>query len=260
MQGLLILDTFLITILVWYCFKQMIEKSEQRMVIENLTLYNNTLTKMYDGIRSFKHDFVNFIQALEGYIKCNDMNGVKTMADSIYTECKSVCNMEMLNPQIINNPAVYNLLAHKFELANCQSITMSIEVNCDILTLSIDTYKLCRILGILIDNAIEAVKECTDKIIHVRFMKENDIKMIVVENSYLPKNIDLNRMFEKGYTTKTNNHGHGLGLWKVKDIVENTHNLEMNTIQGELFVQELKIKDIDKKLAFSFRTDKILLK
>ncbi|MBQ9314537.1 MAG: GHKL domain-containing protein [Clostridia bacterium] len=257
---MLVLETFVSAVLFLLCLKQLIEKARQKIIIENLNFYNETLIKMYDGIRSLKHDFVNFVQALDGYIKCNDIDGVKSLIDSIYTECKSICNMETLNPEIINNPGVYNLLVNKYRLACDKNIIMNVEVNCDLSNLDISIYNLCRILGILLDNAIEAVKECKEKIINVRFIKELDFNIVIVENSYQKDKIDIDKIFEKGYSTKTKNDTHGLGLWKVKDIVDHANNLEIITHMGTLFCQELKIKETNRNFDFLLHNDKILLK
>ncbi len=32
---------------------------------------------MYDSIRGFRHDFANFVQALNGYVETNDIIGIK---------------------------------------------------------------------------------------------------------------------------------------------------------------------------------------
>ena len=65
---------------------------------------------MYDRIRCFKHDFSNFVQALDGYVKTEDMNGIKSMTTSVLKECKSVNTMGILNQKTINNQAIYSII------------------------------------------------------------------------------------------------------------------------------------------------------
>lgn len=257
---LFVFMTSIVFVLFILWIKQVLDNRRQRLMIENLNLYNKTLLNMYDGIRSIKHDFINFVQALNGYIECNDMNGVRTMANSMYHECKMVCNMEELNPHVIDNPAVYSLIVNKYQLACSQNIIMNIEITCSLQKMKIDTCQFCRILGILIDNAIEATKECKRKLINVRMLKEADTRFLIVENTYQNQELDLSKIYEKGYTTKTDSLDHGIGLWKVKDIIDNTNNLEIKTSKNDLFRQELKIKEDNKNLFFSFNGDKILLK
>ena len=253
--NLFILETTISIVLFITCLRLIFVKHRQKLTIENLNLYNKTLSNMYDGIRSMKHDFINFIQCLKGYTLCDDMCGVKEMVDSVYNESRDICNMETINPKIINNPAIYNLLINKYQDAHTNSVLMNVEVEIDFQEINLDTYTLCRILGILIDNAIDAAKECDKKIIFVRFIQEKDYKKIIVENSY--NEVDLNMIFKKGYSTKYD--GHGLGLWKVRKIVDSNNKLDLKTYKSNLFIQELTIKDVTKSFLFSEKGEKIIL-
>ena len=45
--------------------------------LENAESYNNTLRILHDNVREFKHDFDNIVTTIGGYIKTNDMEGLK---------------------------------------------------------------------------------------------------------------------------------------------------------------------------------------
>lgn len=215
----------------------------QSLRIETLELDNEMLSKKDDSIRSFKHDFFNFVQALDGYSQNNDIDSIKEMNRSILGECEEINNIEILNPKAINNHGVYNILIKKYCLAKKENITMSFEILTDISKSKISNYHLCRILSILLDNAIEAAKECDEKIINVKFVKESKAnrELIVIENSYKKLDIDLDKIFEKGFSTKVNSTDHGLGLWNVRKILTKTKNLNLFTKQEKLFSQQLEI-------------------
>lgn len=106
-------------------------------------------------------------------------------------------------------------------------------------------YEFTRILGILLDNAIEAASICNSKNIQIDFhdIKPQHYQVLKIKNTYLSNSIDVHKIFEKGYTTKTNDkHCHGLGLWQVDKIINKHTNIELNTLTDETyFVQELKI-------------------
>ena len=86
------------------------------------------------------------------------------------------------------------------------NITMNVEIMINFQELNISTYELCRILGILLDNAIEATKQCEEKIINIKFIKDFKVnrKLIIIENSfnqseiiekrYLLLKVDLNSL------------------------------------------------------------------
>lgn len=121
---------------------------------------------------------------------------------------------------------------------------MNIEVMIDLKEIKISAYEFCRILGILLDNAIEAAKECEEKVINVRFIKDFKVnrELVIIENSYKKVDLDIEKIFEKGYSTKKEKKdNHGLGLWTVRKILNQTDNLSLFTKAGELFSQQLEI-------------------
>ena len=78
------------------------------------------------------------------------------MNNEVLSECKEINNLGILDPEIINNPAVYSIITNKYYKAQEENIRMNMEIMLDFNDLNISTYELCRILGILLDNAIEA--------------------------------------------------------------------------------------------------------
>lgn len=214
--------------------------------LEEERLYNKTLIILYDNIRGFKHDFNNIVQAIGGYISTDNMEGLKDYYSDLLTDCKKVNNLAVLNPELINNPAVYSLLTSKYHTAAELGITMNFDIFIDLKTLNIKTYDLTRILGILLDNAIEACNKCDEKDIYITIRKDNKVsrQLFVIENTYSNKNVDTDRIFEKGYTSKIEDDGknHGLGLWEVRQILNKNNNLNLFTTKSNrLFKQQLEI-------------------
>ncbi len=67
-----------------------------------------------------------------------------------------------------------------------------------------------------------------------------NIIMVKFSNNYIG-NIDTNKIFDNGYTTKGRGHGYGLSL--VRDIVKNNTILENKTeISKNIFSQIIIIK------------------
>lgn len=219
--------------------------------LEEQKMYNKTLSTLHDNIRGFKHDFNNIIQAIGGYISVGNMDGLKSYYKDLLEECQLNNNLAVLNPELINNPAIYSLLTDKYYKAEKYKIKLSLEIMADLSNLNIKTYEFTRILGILLDNAIEAASQCDEKIVNVIFRndKNRNKTLIIVQNSYINKGINIDRIFEKGYTSREDNvedskseGNHGLGLWEVRKYLARNSNLDLYTTKTkELFTQQFEI-------------------
>lgn len=195
---------------------------------------------MYDETRAFKHDFHNIIQAIGGYIWTSDLDGLKKYYKEVSKDCHNTNNLSKLNPTVINNPAIYNILADKYYIASNNNIQFNLDVMLDLNNLNMKIYELTRILGILLDNAIEASKECTEKNINISFKQDKYKQILIIENTYNDKQLSIEKIFEKDYTTKPNNTG--LGLWEVRKILNKNSNLNLHTSKNnDYFSQQLEI-------------------
>jgi two-component system sensor histidine kinase AgrC len=213
--------------------------------LEEEKLYNKTLTILYDNIRGFKHDFNNIVQAIGGYISTKNMKGLEEYYSQLLDDCQKVNNLTILSPEIINNPAIYSLLTSKYHRADEIGVHISLEVFLDLNTINMKIYELTRILGILIDNSIEAASNCEEKTVNIVIRKDSksNRQLFVIENTYLSKDINIDKIFEKGYTSKeSETKGHGLGLWEVRKVLKKNNNLNLHTTKDDkYFKQQLEI-------------------
>lgn len=210
--------------------------------LEEAQLYNKSLKILHDNVRAFKHDFSNIVQAIGGYIGTNDMEGLKTYYSQLLDDCQKVNNLYTLSPDVINNPAIYSLLTSKYHKADELGIKINLEVFLNLNELNMKIYEFTRALGILMDNAIEAASECDEKIINVEIRKDFKVnrQLLIIENTYKEKDIDLDKIYEKGYSSKPNNTG--LGLWEVRQIMKKNNNLNLYTTKNDKFFnQQLEI-------------------
>ncbi len=203
-------------------------------------LYNKTLTVLHDNLRGFKHDFDNIVQSIGGYISLNDMEGLKKYYSHLFEDCKQSNNLNILNPQIINNPSIYSLLTQKYFIATEKGIKMNVEVFTDLSNINFNIYELSRILGILLDNAIEAAQYTDEKLIEVELRSNTKKQFFVITNSCKDDNISTTKIFEKGYSTKE--HNTGIGLWNVHNILAKNENADLfTTVKNHKFMQQLEI-------------------
>lgn len=225
-----------------YSLSRVIKLSITTQKLQNAEEYNKTLTILHDSVRGFKHDFDNIVTTIGGYVKTNDMEGLKKYYVQLEDDCQKVNNLYVLNPKLINNPGVYSLLTTKYHEAEEKGIKMNMSLLLDLSDLHMKIYEFTRILGILLDNAIDASSECDEKSINIIFRDDskNHRQLVIVENTYKDKNVDTEKIFNKGYSGKENHTG--LGLWEVRKIVEKSKNLNLYTNKTDkYFSQQIEI-------------------
>lgn len=176
---------------------------------------------------------------LVGYIASNDMKGLNTYYSQLLVDCDKVNNLYTLSPDVINNPAIYSLLTSKYHKADELGIKIHLEVFLNLNDLNMKIYEFTRAFGILMDNAIEAANECDDnKVINVEIRKDFKVnrQVLIIENTYKEKDVDLDKIYEKGYSSKPNNTG--LGLWEVRQIMKKNTNLNLYTSKNDSFFNQ----------------------
>ncbi len=101
-------------------------------------------------------------------------------------------------------------------------------------------YKVCKILGILLDNAIEASTETKEKHLMIDVYGDDEYLNIYIENTFKGK-IDINKINNRGVSSK--GKGRGLGLDIVNKTLKSTELLSLEqSVDGNKFISKLKIK------------------
>ena len=74
----------------------------------------------------------------------------------------------------------------KYKNANSKEVEIKLEFFFDFEKLKMPIYEFSRILGILLDNAIEAAKETKPKQVNIFFRdsSRNNTQIITIENTY----------------------------------------------------------------------------
>ncbi len=212
--------------------------------LENTQSELHTFKILHEQVKSFKHDFSNMVNCIGGYIVNEDISGLKRYYNELLEECNKTNNLYALSPEVINHPAIYNLLATKYYEADKKDVQVNLHVILDLNEIEkfMKIYDFTRILGILLDNAIEAAEVCDKKIINVTFRKDliNDMILVIIQNTYMNKDVDTEIIFQKGESSKENHSG--LGLWKVREILMHYNNLNLFTTKNnKFFTQQFEI-------------------
>jgi len=214
--------------------------------LEQQKKYILALEKNNNEIRKFKHDFNNIILGLDGYINNDDFNKEKLKKYFNSTIMNFNNNIELNNIVIaklnsIKVSSLKSLITNKVLVAQNNNIDVDINVEGEITDFYTDEMQLSRILGILLDNAIEASFEVPDdKKIEMNIIQIDKTTDIQISNTFNNTGTPIADFNKEGFSTKGTNRG--LGLSSAHEIA-NKLNMLLNTeIDGNTFIQNLSIE------------------
>lgn len=129
----------------------------------SLGKYNNSLKKANEDIRTFRHDFNNIMQAVGGYIKLDDFEGLKIYYNDLIAECDSLKTVATITPNTVNDCKMYNIIMEKSEIAKKMNIAFEFISLIDFCGLENLNSNIEEIIKELLDIAIKMAKNSVKK-------------------------------------------------------------------------------------------------
>ncbi|AKA69279.1 sensor histidine kinase-like protein [Clostridium scatologenes] len=234
---------FGITLAFIYLSKRHEEILFRQLELEKLTEYTNNIEVLNEDIRAFKHDFVNILSCIRGYLDTDNFGGLKSFFLDKILPLNNNLNKHSLRLNLLSNiktPEIKGLISSKVLKAKSEGIDIFIDISDPIEDIKMDTIDLCRILGILLDNAIEAAVLCTNPILKLGIIKKQRSISFIVINSFEGETPKIHEIYVRGFSTKGT--GRGIGLANLKSILSNYYNTILDTsIEDNLFIQNIEI-------------------
>ncbi|MGF0031484.1 sensor histidine kinase [Bariatricus sp. SGI.154] len=195
-----------------YCWQMEREKLYAKEVeLKMHEVYDDSFREMIESIRERQHDFYNHIQA----IRCQHYSIHNY--EELVREQDAYCEMVLQDNKFYrllssSNPVITGFLYGKFSEADRRGIEIEYSVKILPGDREIPVFILIEILGILWDNAIEAVADIEESRVALKIEEDEDSLRIEMANPI--KNIsraEIMRFFENGYSSKEGHMGLGLG-------------------------------------------------
>lgn len=223
-----------------------LEYKNKQIQFENLQQYTTSLEKLYTEMKAFRHDYINIISSIVGYIDDKDMAGLeKHFRSNILPLSKSIesNNFKLGLLKNIKLPELKGVISSKLINAQELGIDVLIDIQKPIEKINMDIIELCRCIGILIDDAVEAAIKCPKPSVKITIFNKNTSVFLAIINNYADEIPSIYKMFQKGFSTKGKNRG--LGLSNLKEIIEKYNNITLETSNedGE-FMQSLEVGNI----------------
>ncbi|MBU7007273.1 sensor histidine kinase [Phosphitispora fastidiosa] len=225
--GLLLFTVPLVSI---FLVKRLFTLSEQETITETQEAFIDNINKLFTTIRGQRHDFIHHVQVIYSMLQNDQLQEAKSYMENLLGEIQSVSRVIK-----VKDPVLSALFNTKTAVAERLNIILDVRQETPLEGLKLKPYEVVKILGNLIDNALEAVADEPPEFRTVKVsLKKFSFVFIfeVVNQRPLIDPLDIDKLFEPNYTTKKNHSG--LGLAVVKQIVDQ--------IGGEIIVKSSEEK------------------
>lgn len=217
---MLLLVGSLICILVYSWQSEKENKSKVERELQMHKMYDNSFAGLIATMRKKQHEFHNHLQAIVGMHYM-----IKTYEELVEEQQKYVGTLLHENKFYHLLSSDWHVLAgflySKFLEADAKGIGIKYTLGVQQEMCRVPEFVMIEILGILLDNAIEAVEKIENPMIYVRVVKEETFSIQVantIEDLAYGKVVQF---FEEGYSSK---EGHqGLGLHKIAEYGQRYH-------------------------------------
>lgn len=232
---ILVFLSIIISSLILFYLRANIQYKKRLKELLSDSQHQREILSYYNVIRSQRHDFNFHLNAI--YALINDKN---------YLDCKRYIEDIVKDAGYINellplyHPIIGAMLNTFKEVANQNGIQVNYFIYDNLKSMPCSVYEMNKILGNLIQNAIDELKEKNENNpkIDVDISKERGSIIVKVTNSTSLLENEIKNIFKVGYTTKRQHEG--LGLPMVQKI--------LNKYNGIIYSEIL-----DKEISFIVR-------
>ena len=217
---MLLLVGSLTCILVYSWQNEKENKAKVERELQMHKMYDNSFASLIATMRKKQHEFHNHLQAIVGMHYM-----LKTYEELVEEQQKYVGTLLHENKFYgllsSNWPVLAGFLYSKFLEADAKGIGIKYTLGVELEMCRIPEFVMIEILGILLDNAIEAVEKIENPMIYVRVVKEESFSVQVANTIEDMTYGNVMRLFDEGYSSKK---GHqGLGLHKIAEYGQRYH-------------------------------------
>lgn len=224
--------------------RQRAQIQETTSKYQQLANYSDVTNDLLEEYRIVAHEHKNQLSAIKNMLEDN----APDISDYIDTLLEKRGKLKYYWIEQLNHlplSGLKGLINYKLMEIESKKLDVNINVSKEVTKTNLPklTIKqkdsLYSIMGVYLDNAIQAAEVSKKKEISLEIFKENKDVVIIIANTYNGK-IDLEKIDEYGYSTKGKNHGVGLHI--VKKILEEESVFSQNrNILEDYYVQELRI-------------------
>ncbi|HGL5645172.1 TPA: GHKL domain-containing protein [Enterococcus faecium] len=217
---------------------------KKKFQVIELYLKDNQETKdYYEKLDDFRHDYLNYISALEYSLKNDSQeNSIKLLTHLKDYSLEAIDDARHNPLKRIGDPAVRGLFYHFMEKANQSGVSYDIQVLNIINNIKADYIDVLRLLSIALNNAIEHCDKTRKEVpVSITINQTNERFYFKIENPADMSSTSLSKLMKRGSSMKKNG---GLGLYNFSKITDKYLNANYGIKylkRTKMFVLELAI-------------------
>ncbi|MBR6949735.1 MAG: GHKL domain-containing protein, partial [Bacilli bacterium] len=244
-----IVDCIVIITLI-FIFVYSLDKNDKLQSLSNcyneICDYSKSSEELNYDYRMKIHENKNQLLLIRSMVRKSNKKLITYIDNLLDLNNKDVDNSYLSILDKLNIPGLKNFINYKLMVLRKMNAKIELYVSDDVLLIDTnlisdnDYYNMTTIIGVLMDNIIDCLNSQKEKLASIIiYVEDNNLCFKFANN--IEKNVDLNLIYNKGFSTKSSNRGVGLNL--IKDIVDNNKRFECNTsIIDNFFVQDVIIK------------------
>lgn len=246
--SVIIINSIMIIVYSFIVFKFVEQKNRYIDINDKYSLTATSLKELQNNINrlmTVNHEHKNQILTIRTMVANKDKDVLKNIDAIIDRKIKDDKELK-IRTSVISNTMLGALVYSKLLTMKENNINHNIHIDKSLSKFNFinlgdkTNVDICKIIGVYLDNAIEAVSELKEKEINIDLYSDEGYLFILIANTF-KGDVDINAIHDYGYTTKSEGHGYGLAL--VKEVIKENNNLDSETeIIDQVFVQKLKIK------------------
>lgn len=214
-----------------------LQQQEQEITREYMT----QMEDLYQDMCSFRHNYKNILSTMEYYMEHKELDKLEEyFRQEILPTASSLPGQDFILGRLtqVQVTPIKSLLCSK--LCSCQNkqIPFTLSIPKPVTHFPIDVLFLSQILGILLDNAMEAALQTEKPYLEIILLPQEEHIYIEIKNSTLPLTVPISELSRRGFSTKK---GHtGLGLHTAQKLLAPLEHVQFSLeVQDTIFSAKL---------------------
>ena len=204
-------------VIIWGAVMDIREAMSTRRLLSQLDAMDDTIDameKLNNTLRAQRHDFLNHLQVVYSLMEMEEYGEANSYIEKVYGRITAVSRVLKTASAPINA-----LLQVKLAACEKAGVQVTLNITSTWKELPISGWEMCKVLGNLLDNAIDALQEVSDRRLTLTLTEDLKAFRFSVKNSgpMIPVKLQAS-IFQPGITTKA--AGHGMGLFIVRRTVQ----------------------------------------